>query len=121
MTHKILQFENETLQQVHERATLIANKFAPQGPFVGFWWENYIAEVILAAQDEQRAAMLRLAEKNKELAEKVVELQTKLDSLTREPEMAMLAAAYGGGTETRRVSSAEPCEAAGPSHTFKQD
>lgn len=52
----ILQFENTELQQLHAKAATVANGEVVEGPFVGKWWEHYLAVVIETAQAEQRVA-----------------------------------------------------------------
>ena len=52
----ILQFENATMQALHEKAATVANAAVTYGPFVGAWWEQYLSVVIEEAQLEQRLA-----------------------------------------------------------------
>lgn len=56
MKVNILQFENATMQALHEKAATVANAAVIHGPFVGGWWEHYLSVVIKTAQAEQRVA-----------------------------------------------------------------
>lgn len=77
----ILQFENATMQALHEKAATAANASVAHGPFVGGWWEQYLAVVIETSQAEQRVAG------SKDVAEIrgfYDQLAAELDSVTKD-------------------------------------
>lgn len=122
MEHPNFHIENSVLAELHKTAAGVANTAEPLGPFVGAWWEIYLAEVIRAAQAELYSAEREktdrekneLAAENARLREQIALLSAKMEALTPavtpEPTGAVQAA-----SAVVHVERAEPDTKAAPS------
>lgn len=77
---QILQFTNATMQALHEKAATVANTAQPYGPFVGEWWERYLAEVLVVAQAELGAAIVKRNAELARVSDELIKTQVLLDA-----------------------------------------
>lgn len=79
MQHPNFHIENTVIAGLHSQAARQANEAEPLGPFVGAWWEVYLAEVIKQAQGEVLDTKYEEREREKnELASHNVKLREEL-------------------------------------------